>query len=101
MVGNAGWKVPVEPGQELERLLKAAIELAKTGLQCEIDFNLPQIEWVLGGAVTSLGGPRFIVLRAALVAKVRHQNEYLVLIQVVSYLTCQSPSSIPNFQEEI
>eukprot|EP00116_Pleurobrachia_bachei_P004187 sb/3464449/ len=31
MVGNAGWKVPVEPGQELERLLKAAIELAKTG----------------------------------------------------------------------
>ena len=30
MVNSPGWKVPVEPGQELERLLKACLELARS-----------------------------------------------------------------------
>ena len=33
MVNSAGWKVPVEPGQELERLLKACLKLAKSGAE--------------------------------------------------------------------
>lgn len=30
MINSTGWKVPVEPGQELERLLKACLDLAKS-----------------------------------------------------------------------
>ena len=35
MVNSPGWKVPVEPGQELERLLKACLELAKSEMDDE------------------------------------------------------------------
>ncbi|KAL5247027.1 hypothetical protein ACHWQZ_G019033 [Mnemiopsis leidyi] len=35
MVNSPGWKVPVEPGQELERLLKACLELARSEMDDE------------------------------------------------------------------